>query len=157
MRNCRETPRALVKAIAIGAMPAVAWTLFSLYYYGFPFPNTAYAKLGAGIPINERVIQGGKYLLDSAMRDYVTLPFVIVGMVIGFRGSRPDKALAGGSLFYLAFVISTGGDFMSGRFLTVPLPRRPSSCLAQRFPDDTYRSRPSRSVRWRWPRSMRRS
>ena len=121
MTNYRETPRALVKAIAIGAMPAVAWTLFSLYYYGFPFPNTAYAKLGAGIPINERVIQGGKYLLDSAMRDYVTLPFVIVGMVIGFRGSRLDKALAGGSLFYLAFVVSTGGDFMTGRFLTVPL------------------------------------
>jgi arabinofuranosyltransferase len=121
MTNSRETPRALVKAIAIGAMPAVVWTLFSLYYYGFPFPNTAYAKLGAGIPINERVIQGGRYLLDSAMRDYVTLPFVIVGMVIGFRGSRLDKALAGGTLFYLAFVVCTGGDFMSGRFLTVPL------------------------------------
>ena len=117
----REAPRRLVQAVAIGAIPAVAWTLFSLYYYGFPFPNTAYAKLGAGIPIIERVIQGGTYLLDSAMRDYVTVPFVIVGMAIGFRGSLLDKALACGSLLYLAFVVSTGGDFMSGRFLTVPL------------------------------------
>jgi arabinofuranosyltransferase len=117
----REAPRRLVQAVAIGAIPAVAWTLFSLYYYGFPFPNTAYAKLGAGIPIIERASQGGTYLLDSATRDYVTLPFVIVGMAIGFRGSLLDKALACGSLLYLAFVVSTGGDFMSGRFLTVPL------------------------------------
>ena len=72
-------------------------------------------------PIIERVIQGGTYLLDSAMRDYVTVPFVIVGMAIGFRGSLLDKALACGSLLYLAFVVSTGGDFMSGRFLTAPL------------------------------------
>jgi arabinofuranosyltransferase len=49
------------------------------------------------------------------------LPFVIVGMVIGVRGSLLDKALACGSLLYLAFVVGTGGDFMSGRFLTVPL------------------------------------
>jgi arabinofuranosyltransferase len=126
--ECRTTPRALVKATAIGAMPAVAWTLFSLYYYGFPFPNTAYAKLGAGIPFNERVIQGGKYLLDSATRDYVTVPFVVTGIALGLvrRGliterSAIDAALATGSLLYLAFVVSTGGDFMSGRFLTVPL------------------------------------
>jgi hypothetical protein len=39
------------------------------------------------------------------MRDYVTVPFVIVGMVIGFRGSLLDKALAWGSLLYLAFVV----------------------------------------------------
>src|SRR5437773_12121993 len=118
MTNYRETPRALARAIAIGAMPAVAWTLFSLYYYGFPFPNTAYAKLGAGVPLGERAIQGGRYLLDSASRDYVTLPFVIMSIALGLvrRGpfrSAIDAALACGSLLYLVFVVSMGGDFMS--------------------------------------------
>ena len=31
---------------ALGFLPFIFWELFSLLYYGFPFPNTAYAKLG---------------------------------------------------------------------------------------------------------------
>jgi len=119
--NHRASPRVLIKAMAAGAIPALVWTLFSLYYYGFPFPNTAYAKLGAGIPLGERIIQGGRYLADSLTRDYVTLPFTAFGIVQGFRTSFLNAALSCGSLLYLAFVIAMGGDFMSGRFLTAPL------------------------------------
>jgi arabinofuranosyltransferase len=119
--NHRATPRTLVKAMAIGAIPAVAWTIFSLYYYGFPFPNTAYAKLGAGIPLGERLVQGGRYLLDSVSRDYVTLPFIAAGFVLAIQASLVEIALSCGSLLYLASVVAAGGDFMSGRFLTAPL------------------------------------
>jgi arabinofuranosyltransferase len=111
----------LIKAMSVGALPALAWTVLSLYYYGFPFPNTAYAKLGTGIPIGERVIQGGRYLLDSLSRDRLTLPFVVVGTIIGLRSSAFDAAMAAGGTLYLAYVVSIGGDFMSGRFLTAPL------------------------------------
>ena len=31
-------------------LPLLAWELFSLLFYGFPFPNTYYAKLNTGIP-----------------------------------------------------------------------------------------------------------
>ncbi len=117
----RRAPGVLIKAMSIGALPAIAWTLFSLYYYGFPFPNTAYAKLAAGIPIGERVIQGGIYLLDSVSRDRLTLAVVLGGTIIGSRSSLYDKTLALGGVLYLAFVVSIGGDFMSGRFLTAPL------------------------------------
>jgi arabinofuranosyltransferase len=39
-------------------LPLAVWTLFSLIYYGFPFPNTAYAKLSAVIP-REFLLQRG--------------------------------------------------------------------------------------------------
>lgn len=117
----RHAPGVLIKAISVGALPALAWTAFSLYYYGFPFPNTAYAKLGTGIPIGERVVQGGRYLLDSLSRDRLTLPFVLVGTMIGLGSSAFDAAIAAGGILYLAYVVSIGGDFMTGRFLTAPL------------------------------------
>jgi arabinofuranosyltransferase len=117
----REPARRLARSVAIGALPAIAWTIFSLYYFGFPVPNTVYAKLGAGIPLGERLVQGGRYLLDSLSRDVVTLPAIGLGVVLAFRASLIDAALTGGSLLYIASVVSAGGDFMSGRFLTASL------------------------------------
>ena len=60
-------------ALLIGFVPVVAWELFSLFYYGFPFPNTAYAKLKTGIPASELTRQGILYLQDSIARDPITL------------------------------------------------------------------------------------
>lgn len=114
----RRTPAAVIKALFVGALPIAAWTLFSIYYYGFPFPNTAYAKLGAGIPFDERVVQGLRYLLDTVDRDPLTLAVIAAGVLIGLRTSAYARALSIGSLAYLGYVISIGGDFMSGRFLT---------------------------------------
>ena len=111
----------LARSIAVGALPALAWTVFSLYYYGFPVPNTVYAKLGAGVPFGERIVQGGRYLLDSLGRDFVTLPAIVIGVALALRASLIEMALTGGSLLYIASVVSAGGDFMSGRFLTAPL------------------------------------
>ena len=34
----------------LGFIPLIAWELFSLIYYGFLLPNTAYAKLNTGLP-----------------------------------------------------------------------------------------------------------
>jgi DNA-binding beta-propeller fold protein YncE len=115
-------PGMLARCVVVGAIPAVAWTAWSLYYYGFPFPNTAYAKLGAGVPLSERSVQGGVYLLDSITRDPLTLTFIGAGVVAGLTSSSIlDRVLAAGCLLYLAFVVSIGGDFMTGRFLTAPL------------------------------------
>ncbi|MEQ1667033.1 MAG: hypothetical protein ABL868_01125 [Sulfuriferula sp.] len=117
----RQHPKSLVTAIALAALPVLLWTLFSIYYYGFPFPNTAYAKLGTGIPTGELALQGGKYLLDSAFRDPLTLFFILVGIVTGLRHAVFGRTLAAGVILYLVYVVNIGGDFMSGRFLTVPL------------------------------------
>ena len=107
-------------AIFIGATPVVLWTAFSLFYYGFPFPNTAYAKLGTGIPMDEKVIQGFRYFLHSLQRDPLTLFIILLGVMIGLKGSTVSKSLSAGLTFYLLYLLSIGGDFMEGRFFSTP-------------------------------------
>lgn len=46
----RSGLRATLKELLLGFTPFLAWELFSLFYYGFLFPNTAYAKLNTGWP-----------------------------------------------------------------------------------------------------------
>ncbi len=112
--------RCWLLAATVGALPFVLWTVFSVYYYGFPFPNTAYAKLGLGIPRGEVMGQGLLYLFDSLGRDPLTLATVVAGVAVGFRAGRLEKSLAAGILLYIFYTIYVGGDFMSGRFLTTP-------------------------------------
>ena len=48
----------LLRPAIVGLLPAAAWTVFAILYYGFPFPNTAYAKLAMGIDPSELWTQG---------------------------------------------------------------------------------------------------
>jgi arabinofuranosyltransferase len=115
-------PRDVVRAIALGTLPALLWTAFALLYYGFPFPNTAYAKLAMGIDAAELRVQGLLYLVDSLDRDPVTLVTIAFAIALAFVERRGDiRALASGLLLYLLYIVSIGGDFMTGRFLAVPL------------------------------------
>ena len=104
-----------------GLLPAAVWTAFSVIYYGFPFPNTAYAKLGTGIDRSELAQQGWLYLLDSIDRDPVTLVAILFAVTMGLACRGPARWIAAGVLIDLAYVVSIGGDFMSGRFLALPL------------------------------------
>ena len=115
-------PAAIAAAAAIGAMPAIVWTLFALLYYGFPFPNTAYAKLAMGIDHSELRAQGILYLLDSLDRDPISLTAIALGAAVAaFQRTAAARALAAGILLYLLYVVSIGGDFMTGRFIAVPV------------------------------------
>ncbi|MCC7012198.1 MAG: hypothetical protein IT454_06545 [Planctomycetes bacterium] len=108
--------------LALGLAPFVAWELFSLIYYGFLLPNTAYAKLSTGIPQSELSRQGLAYLADSLAHDPVSLPAIFAALAVAFwRRERALLALASGALLHLVYVVHVGGDFMSGRFLTAPL------------------------------------
>jgi len=106
-----------------GALPFIAWEIFSVIYYGFPFPNTAYAKLGTGIGDQEIVMQGLWYLANSIKNDPLTLALIACGLVgapLALRNGR-YTALALGGLLYVVYVVKVGGDFMQGRFLAAPL------------------------------------
>lgn len=109
----------LLRRILMAACLPLLWTIFSLVYYGFPVPNTAYAKLGSGIPTAELVPHGVAYLLNSVRLDPITLFTVIlsIGICIASRCGA-YLAAAFGMVVNLAYVIRVGGDFMSGRFLT---------------------------------------
>lgn len=113
----RERSWKAVREVCVGMLPFVAWEVFSVIYYGVPFPNTAYAKLGAGIPQSELWRLGFGYFRDSIHRDPVTLPMIALGIFAGFRLPR-QWPLVVGILLYLFYVLRIGADYMSGRFFT---------------------------------------
>lgn len=120
--RCRYLPlKHVARSVVIGGLPAILWTLFSTWYYGFPFPNTAYAKLGTGIEWSERVRQGIRYLIQSADHDPLTLTVILAGLALGFTRDAVSRAISLGILLHIAYLLNIGGDFMEGRFLTVPL------------------------------------
>ncbi|MBI1319861.1 MAG: hypothetical protein GC168_13100 [Candidatus Hydrogenedens sp.] len=107
--------------VFLGFLPFIGWEVFSIVYYGFPFPNTAYAKLGTGIDSGELIAQGFHYLNYTLQRDPSTFIFLGLGLLVPFI-ARDFKAmlLSLGGLLYVVYVIKIGGDFMGGRFLAVP-------------------------------------
>jgi arabinofuranosyltransferase len=105
--------------LAAGQLPLILWELFSIFYYGFPFPNTAYAKLNTHIPALDLMDRGLRYLLFSLRSDPITLFVVLTALVFSILNrSRKNLLLATGIVLYLLYIIKIGGDFMSGRYFT---------------------------------------
>jgi arabinofuranosyltransferase len=105
-----------LRPMVLGGLPAVAWLLFAVVYYGFPFPNTYYAKASAGFPLSVQMSQGIAYVLNSLRFDPITL--LTIGIAIGcaLGGGRRQALIAVAALLNVAYVVWVGGDFMSGRF-----------------------------------------
>ncbi len=111
-----------VRTVLAAMTPVILWELFSLFYYGFLFPNTAYAKLSTGIASGDLVSRGLVYLFDSVLMSPVTPVTIFIAIVVAFA-SKSWRAVfvAIGLLLYLAYIVRIGGDFMTGRFLAAPL------------------------------------
>jgi arabinofuranosyltransferase len=108
--------------LLLGQIPFLLWELFATFYYGFPFPNTAYAKLNTGLLAADLVQQGLLYLLNAIQYDPVTPLVICAGLLLAFRSRQPKNILlALGTMLYLLYTVKIGGDFMEGRFLTLPL------------------------------------
>ncbi|MBN2290094.1 MAG: hypothetical protein JXQ83_12230 [Candidatus Glassbacteria bacterium] len=110
-----------VYSILAGLTPFLFWEAFSWFYYGFFFPNTAYAKLNTGIRALPLIVQGLYYLRNSIMTDHLTLAVIAAGL-LAFLVNRDKRMVpvAAGIILYLMYVVKIGGDFMSGRFLAAP-------------------------------------
>ncbi len=120
--SVRDRPRILARALGAGLAPILCWTLFSLFYYGSPVANTAIAKLGHA-HLLDALKQGLAYFASSLQLDPVLLPTTALGLAIGVLRARTRPAaaaLSAGAVLYLAYVLFIGGDFMSGRFFTLP-------------------------------------
>jgi arabinofuranosyltransferase len=111
-------PRRL--GVWVGLAPFVAWEAFAVLYYGFLFPNSAYAKLTSAIPWWQMVRQGVYYLINSLAWDPLTLFTVAALLVVGFSQGRSSRIIALSVALYLAYVLRIGGDYMSGRLLSAP-------------------------------------
>lgn len=107
------------------ASPAVfvlaCWHLFSLLYYGFLVPNTAYAKLNIPFARSDVLEQGWWYFQESWHFDPATLLLQVAALVVVFlRKSITGFLCMLGVVGYLGYVYWIGGDFMGGRFFAVP-------------------------------------
>jgi len=121
IRTMRTSNRARLVPLLTGfAVPAAAWLLFATLYYGFPLPNTYYAKVATGIPSSLLYRQGLAYLFNSLAHDPVTLTSIGFAAALGWRGGASSRTAMASALLYVLYTISVGGDFMSGRFFAMP-------------------------------------
>ncbi|MDW8351558.1 MAG: hypothetical protein RML99_06580 [Anaerolineae bacterium] len=108
-----------IRLAVITLSPAVLWMVFSLLYYGFPFPNTYYAKQASGVSRSEYLERGIAYLIKFAANDLLSFVTIVVALALGFKNARSGLlSLAIGQLLYMAYIIWIGGDFMQGRLFS---------------------------------------
>jgi arabinofuranosyltransferase len=120
LRGLRRRDERVTPLLVAFAAPVAAWLIFATIYYGFPLPNTYYAKVATGMPASLLHRQGLAYLLNSFAHDPITLGTVGVLAAIAIRASMPVRLSAVSALLYVAYTVSVGGDFMSGRFFAMP-------------------------------------
>lgn len=103
-----------------GALPLLCWFGFSLFYYGFFFPNTKYAKLDTGLPLSDYLSQGLEYIFIWLTQDTASVMVLIAALMLGIRHrALTNKALALGIILNIVYVVYIGGDYMMGRFFAV--------------------------------------
>lgn len=111
-----------VGQVILGFLPFLLWEVFAIFYYGFPFPNTAYAKLNTEIPSGELMDRGFHYLSISLRNDLPSIFLPVAGVILGIVGRRHRLLpIAIGISLYFFYIVKIGGGFMEGRFLTGPV------------------------------------
>ncbi|MQA30323.1 MAG: hypothetical protein GEU82_10865 [Luteitalea sp.] len=120
VRTLRSHGTRALGPLAIGFAPAAAWLLFATVYYGFPLPNTYYAKVSNGIPRSLMFRQGLAYVLNSVRHDPITLGTIGLATLFAVGGPAASRRAVASAVLYVAYTVSVGGDFMSGRFFTMP-------------------------------------
>jgi arabinofuranosyltransferase len=113
-----------LKTLLLATLPLWLWELFSLFYYGFLFPNTRYAKVGK-VPIQKSFSLGVNYFLEFIQTEIAFVIFFILLVTYFirkhfFQRKKFDSYIV---LFFLVsvflhylYILYVGGDFMRGRF-----------------------------------------
>ena len=118
---CRSDRRGR-RLLLLGGLPLLLWFGFSMAYFGSPLPNAFYAKVLTGFPRPVLLAQGGRYLVDSLVNDFATLPIILLAVALPLHKEHRDLwPLAAGLVVKLFYVLWVGGDFMTGRFFADPL------------------------------------
>ncbi len=115
------------------AVPMALFLAFRLAYYGYPFPNTYYAK---SVTLTYGITNGLPYLRQPFLPHsglFVRYPIIMAGIIgywalalFGMISSRREAKIQLLTLLVLGsliFILRVGGDWMSGcRFLIPVLP-----------------------------------
>lgn len=115
-----QRPRRFLPML-LGGWPLYLWLGFALLYFGNPLPNTAFSKLYQSEVAPELTANGLEYLYRSALIDPMLFLAPAMLAVAAWRGGAVERSLAVGVIAMVAYVVSVGGDFMAGRFLSAPM------------------------------------
>ena len=118
-----EHKRIRWRQVCTGSLPLLCWLAFSLFYYGFIFPNTKYAKLGTGLDFATCLQQGIIYLIDGLSNDIIMLlifGLMVIQLPTSLAALRQQGAtstmLAFGVIAYLVYVVPHRRRFHVGTF-----------------------------------------
>lgn len=115
----RHQPLPSMGILIAAFLPLLVWFGFATFYFGFPLPNTYYAKLPTNYAATFFFEHGIAYYLNSLHWDPITLLTIGSAIALGIASRDPRKiAIVGGVVLYLLYGLRIGGDFMSGRFLS---------------------------------------
>ena len=105
-----------------GLTPLLMYFLFSLLYFGFIMPNTYYAKIHHNYALGTMIKKGMQYFAASFRLDMVSLFIIVVVIVYVIYCKKIIfyPVIAGIGLYCL-YILRVGGDYMSGRFISLPL------------------------------------
>jgi arabinofuranosyltransferase len=118
----------LLLALTLGSIGL--FTLFRLNYFGYPFPNTFYAKVSVSIASN---IKNGFFYFYDTMRHTSMVPFLLLFVcivtilirkyVLHWKQNFQVLALLVVILFFTLYPFTTGGDhFRYARFFQPAFP-----------------------------------
>jgi len=125
MYNERNIFSKNISLLPLAVTPAIIWLAFSIIYYGFPFPNTAYAKiLSIDLSFPWKIAQGLKYFAHSLFFDFILYSIIGIGLVLAYQ-KRSLKALAIyiGVFLHFFYVITSAASatHMGWRFFATTL------------------------------------
>lgn len=112
----------LKTSLIIYAVPILAYIAFRLLYYGYPFPNTFYAKTEFTTEFLER---GWLYYLGF-VEEYLVFGVFYVPVLIQllrYKTSHNENVLIGVALVYTCAIVLIGGDVLPvNRFFLTIMP-----------------------------------
>jgi len=118
----RGRDKSLIKMachVLVGFLPIVAWTAFSVYYYGSPVPNTASAKIVSGLGAAGQALDYFAFIQHFDPLAYVFMMSALV--VLYAHKSVQFKPALWSVVLFVAYLFKVGADYMAGRFLVGPM------------------------------------
>lgn len=117
----RREPRRMLPLLWFAAL-YVPYYLWRLQYYGYPLPNTFYAKVGQS---GQQLVRGLEYSASFAV---TALPLLLglalsIPWALAARGRRPLMMMTAVASGFIGYVVAVGGDCIPGfRFFTPAVP-----------------------------------
>jgi hypothetical protein len=113
----RSAPALFGVFLSVGAL-----TLWRLWYFGYPLPNTYYAKVSTDI--SYELFNGFVYVVGWLGEEVWPIPALLAaGFWVGRRADRIPAVLSACALWFLMVTVASGGDhFAGGRFLQPAIP-----------------------------------